>query len=276
MSRLSVLLLVLGLFPLFALPLRAAGGPCAADAPCEVRGGFYHAYVPAGWDGRPNLAAMVYFHGWREEAKSVLADAAMREFADRRDVILILPQGAGLTWSFPGSPGQHRDEFAFVEAVIADALMRLPVDPARVVAAGFSQGGSMVWNLACHAPARFMAFLPVAGGFWQPLPEACTPGPRRMFHIHGREDVTVPMAGRALRGGAFRQGDIRAGWEILSRASACGVEAAQLTRRARFACEHRRGCAAPAALELCLYAGGHMMEVEFLDLGLDWVEAEAN
>ncbi|MGL4729054.1 MAG: alpha/beta hydrolase family esterase [Bosea sp. (in: a-proteobacteria)] len=249
-------------------------GPCGSEAPCEVKGGFYHAYLPAGWDGRPSLKAVMFFHGWREEAKNVLADPAMRDFADRRDVILILPQGEGLTWSFPGSPGKHRDEVAFVEAVLDDVAKRLPVDTARIYAAGFSQGGSMVWNLACHAPLRFAGFMPVAGGFWEPLPEACAPGPRRIFHTHGIHDSTVPMTGRYLRGGLYRQGDIRRGWQTLMMAAACQPGIASFRREDRFACEHMKGCASPAAMELCLFEGGHMMEPAFLDLGLSWMEAE--
>jgi polyhydroxybutyrate depolymerase len=255
-------------------PALAANGPCAADAPCKVEGGFYHAYLPAGWDGRPALKGVMFFHGWREEARNVLADAAMRDVADRRDAILIIPQGEGLTWSYPGSPGRHRDEFAFIAAVLDDALKRLPLDPAHVYAAGFSQGGSMVWNLACHAPGRFAGFLPVAGGFWEPLPESCAAGPRRVFHVHGLSDATVPMAGRSLRNGQFRQGDIRKGWDVLRQGASCLPQVASFRRSVRFACEHMKGCAPPAALELCLFEGGHMMEPAFLDLGLDWMEAE--
>lgn len=132
----------------------------------------------------------------------------------------------------------------------------------------------MVWNLACHAPARFAGFLPVAGGFWEPLPDACAAGPRRILHVHGGQDVTVPMEGRALRGGLYRQGDIRTGWQRLMRAAACRPGVAAFTRGERFACEHMKGCASPAAMELCIYPGGHMMEPAFLDLGLDWMEAE--
>jgi polyhydroxybutyrate depolymerase len=237
--RLAALILMLAC----ALSSARADGPCGADAPCKVDGGFYHAYVPAGWDGRPALKAVMFFHGWREEAKNLLADTAMHEFA-------------------------------FINAVLDDALRRLPLDAAQVYAAGFSQGGSMVWNLACHAPARFAGFLPVAGGFWEPIPQGCVAGPRRVLHVHGLDDATVPMTGRTLRNGLFRQGDIRKGWELLRQGASCGPEAGSFRRGGRFACEHVKGCMPPAALELCLFEGGHMMEPAFLDLGMDWMEAE--
>lgn len=73
----------------------------------------------------------------------------------------------------------------------------------------------MVWYLACHRPARFAAFAPIAGAFWEPLPERCT-GPRpKLIHVHGTSDATVPLAGRTLRSG-YRQGDVFRSLAILA------------------------------------------------------------
>lgn len=270
--------LLLCLFAILPAPLHAqsAHSTCNASGPCEVEGGFYHARMPAGWDGRPTLPVVVFYHGWQDEAKSVIADPALQEFADRRDVILIVPQGAGKTWSYPGSPGQHRDEFAFTSAVLADVKLRFPVDASQVFASGFSQGGSMVWNLACHRPEGFTGFIPVAGGFWEPLPESCQSGPRRIFHVHGTADRTVPMAGRSLRNGTYRQGDIRKGWDMLKQALSCTGPPIAVARETRFACEHMKGCPSPAAMEMCLHPGGHDMDPTFLDAALDWFAAEGD
>jgi polyhydroxybutyrate depolymerase len=253
------------------LPAQPAPPTCDTVTPCEVEGGFYHARLPAGWDGRPKLPVLIHFHGWQDEAKMVITEPGLMAFADRRDVILIVPQGAGKTWSYPGSPGTHRDEFAFTRAVLADVKARFPVDEAQVFASGFSQGGSMVWNLACHQPEGFTGFIPVSGGFWEPLPESCKPGPRRIFHIHGTGDRTVPLAGRSLRNGTYKQGDIRKGWAVLQQAMACSGPAVAIARETRFACEHMKGCPGSAAMELCLHGGGHDMDPTFLDLGLDWM-----
>ncbi len=248
--------------------------PCDEKVPCLVDGGFYHVHMPSGWDGRPALPVLVFFHGWQDEARSVVAEPQMQAFSDRRDVILVVPQGEGKTWSYPGSPGKYRDEFAFTQAVMADVMARFPVDKAQVMASGFSQGGSMVWNIACHMPEAFTAYFPVSGGFWEPLPESCKPATRRILHFHGLADRTVPMAGRTLRNGTYRQGDIRKGWAVLQEANACTGPAATLKRETRFACEHMKGCVAPGAMELCLHEGAHDMDATFLDLGMDWLHAE--
>ena len=60
-----------------------------------------------------------------------------------------------------------RDEGAFARAVLDDLAQRYAVDRKRVLMTGFSRGGSMVWDIACHDPAGFAAFAPAAGAFWR-------------------------------------------------------------------------------------------------------------
>ncbi len=179
---------------------------CPGEQGCQVEGGHYRLVLPDAAPAAP-LPALMYFHGWQGSAEETAADPGLRALATRLGIALIAPDGAGRTWSYPGSPGRHRDEFAFVGRVLDDVAARFPVDSRRIMASGFSQGGSMVWYLACRTPERLRAFAPVAGAFWEPLPASCT-GPRpALVHTHGTADGTVPLAGRALRSG-FRQGDV--------------------------------------------------------------------
>ncbi len=163
----------------------------------------------------------MFFHGWRESAASVLADPVVSAFADAQGLLLVAPQGEGMTWSYPGSPGRHRDEFVFVGQLLADLPQRFPLKPAEIVASGFSQGGSMVWYLACYMPQGFAGFLPVAGGFWEPAPQDCPGGPVNLVHVHGTQDGTVPLQGRRLRGGLYRQADILRDWTVWTRHARC-------------------------------------------------------
>jgi polyhydroxybutyrate depolymerase len=250
----------------------APAGACAAGAHCAVSGGHYIYRLPAGWDGKEKLRSVVFFHGWQGTADAIIADQSLGALLDREKILLVAPQGEGKTWSFPGSPGRHRDEFAFVGAVLDDALARLPIDPERLIASGFSQGGSMVWNLACHMAPRFSAFAPIAGAFWRPHPERCTSGPVLIRHVHGTSDTTVPMQGRALRGGLFRQGDVREGWQLLIAANACANAPAKRETKANMVCETWTDCGNGRAMALCLHPGGHEMERTWLAEAFDWLE----
>jgi polyhydroxybutyrate depolymerase len=247
---------------------------CAAESRCDVAGGYYLWRAPAGWDGSAALPAIVYFHGWQGSAEDVLADTAMKKALDDAGILLIAPNGAGRTWSYPGSPGRHRDEFAFVSAVLDDAEARLPLRRDRLVASGFSQGGSMVWNLACRLAPRFAAFAPIAGAFWRPHPEHCATPPIRLRHVHGTADRTVPMEGRTLRGGVYRQGDVREGWALWLKANACPPKPPVTERAGGLSCETWADCGSRRRLSLCLHDGGHDMDSRWLVEAVRWLEEE--
>jgi polyhydroxybutyrate depolymerase len=247
-----------------ALPARAA-----ADDLLALPGGTYRAEAPAGWDGKSALPLVLYLHGYGQSSAEVMADRALVAAVTGAGALLVVPDGMAHAWSFTGAPGHARDDIAFLRAVVADAERRWPVDPGHVVAAGFSIGGSMVWELACHAPQGFTAFLPVSGAFWLPYPEHCEGGPITLRHVHGLSDATVPMAGRVIRG-TFRQGDVRRGFDILRRTDACSAAPDRRTEIAGLACEIWSSCAGGRELQLCLHSGDHEIRPEWLRSGLDW------
>ena len=243
------------------------GDACPAGPGCVVASGSYRIVLPPRAGGGRPVGAIMYFHGYQGSAEEVVADAGLVAVARRLGVALIAPDGAGRTWSYPGSPARHRDEFAFVGQVLDDVAARFPVDPRRILASGFSQGGSMVWYLACRMPARFAAFAPIAGAFWEPLPESCEGPHPPLVHVHGTSDATVPLAGRALRSGA-RQGDVFRSLAVLAPAG-CTAGWAQTFRAEKIAdeltCRAATGCDGPARLELCLHAGGHKAEPAWVE-----------
>lgn len=256
-----------GALACFVIAAPAAGEPgllqsgeaCPAPTGCIVASGSYRIVLPPQTTRERPVGAIMYFHGYQGSAEEVIADASLLAVARRLGVALIAPGGAGRSWSYPGSPARNRDEFSFVGQVLDDVAARFPVDPHRILASGFSQGGSMVWYLACRMPQRFAAFAPIAGAFWEPLPERCE-GPRPpLIHVHGTRDMTVPLAGRALRSGV-RQGDVFKSFAILApgRCTAGWAGSARPdVAAAELACRAAIGCDSPVRLELCLHAGGH-------------------
>lgn len=246
----------------FAVLAAAPAAACGPDSPCQVEGGQYLIRMPDAVAESGKVGAIVHFHGYRGHAGGVMANGSLGRQATDLGLALVAPDGAGRTWSFPGSPSRYRDEFAFVDAVMADLLQRFPIDPERVMATGFSQGGSMVWNLACHLPERFAGFAPVAGAFWTPLPDACaSPGLPTLFHIHGTADRIVPLAGRAIRDIA-KQGDVFDGVEVWLKPLAA-PPAPVAFRDGRFDCR-RWGATTSGGLELCLHGGGHEFRSEWI------------
>lgn len=266
--RLLLLLPILITFK--AGPVHAGAPPigeaCPAETGCEVASGRYRVVLPPQPAPGQRYGAIVFFHGYQQSAAEIVSDAELTAVARRLGVALIAPDGIGMSWSFPGSPAHNRDEFVFVGQVLDDVTHRFPVDPARIMASGFSQGGSMVWSLACRMPTRFAAFAPVAGAFWEPLPESCA-GPRPpLIHVHGTTDTTVPLAGRALRNG-IRQGDVFRSLAILAPGgcTASWAQAAHGEQPEALTCRIAENCGGPARLELCLHAGGHMFDPAWVE-----------
>lgn len=236
----------------------------------ELATGTYRAITPPGWDGRTPLPMVLYLHGYNQSSEDVIGDADLVDAVTGSGALLVAPDGLGRTWSHVGSPSQARDDLAFLHAVVADARSRWPVDGTRIVAAGFSQGGSMVWDLACHAAAGFAAFLPVSGDFWLPYPARCETGPVNLRHIHGMNDRTVPMGGRPIRGGRFAQGDIGKSLAILQQTDRCGSEADRSEQQGELKCWIWSSCASGKRLELCLHGDGHEIKGQWLSEGIAW------
>jgi polyhydroxybutyrate depolymerase len=166
-----------------------------------------------------------------------------------------------------GSPSQARDDRAFLHAVLADVRTRWPVDDAHVVASGFSQGASMVWDLACYDAADYSAFLPFSGAFWEPLPKACDAGPVVLRQVHGADDSTMPLAGRALFG-PYRQGNVRDGFARWIAEDGCAAEP-ERRREGELDCAEWPRCA-QGRLAFCVHAGGHFFRGDWVLGGLRW------
>ncbi|PSC06059.1 hypothetical protein SLNSH_04415 [Alsobacter soli] len=252
---------------------------CGAKSSCAVADGEYFARPPPGWDGRTPLPVILFFHGYSGSAEDVMADDAMSRAASDVGALLVAPEGraetgAARSWSFPSKAFAGRDDIVFIGHVLDDVERRWPVDRSRILASGFSVGGSMAWYLACLAPQRFAAFAPVAGAFWAPEPETCPGGPVSLRHVHGTADRTVPMAGRALRRGALRQGDVLHGLATWRRIDGCRTEPDQETTQGRLACRtwSSNHCASGRELTLCLHSGEHEIEADWIVDAFHWME----
>ena len=252
--------------------LAFAGAARAADPcePCTVPGGTYHVAVPPDWNGTAPLRLLLFLHGWQGKGTDITGDPHIAGVAGSLGFLLVAPDGAGKSWGHVGSPHRVRDDVAFLLSVVADAERRWPIDRHAVVAGGFSQGGSMVWDLACYAAPHFTAFIPFSGGFWDPLPAACRSGPVDLRHTHGTHDSVVPMTGRALMGGLFHQGDIRAGFSRWLAEDECPAEPDNVATKGDLTCSAWTTCASGHRVELCLQPGDHSMIQPWLDASLRW------
>ncbi len=258
-----------------SLPPASAEG-CGQSAPCPVAKGSYHYEVPAARDGA--LPVIIHFHGYGSSGAAALKNRRIVEAALTRGYLFAAPNGTPgplspqrNDWSVRDGTPPWRDEAAFARAVLDDLAERHDIDRSRVLLSGFSRGGSMVWDIACHDPEGFAAFAPASGAFWRPLPESCS-GPVMLLHHHGWSDKVVPIEGRRIPGLSIRQGDVFSSMAVLRAAS--GVDD-DLPQSFAFAGDIQCRLWLGDSLRLCLHPGGHSPPPGWMGHVLDWFERQA-
>lgn len=213
--------------------------------------------------GDAGLGAIFFLHGHRGNGINGIRNASFRKMADDLGVAFIAVEGLEGRWSFPTAPDHKRDEFVFFDHVLADAEQRFGIDRERTLLSGFSSGAFMTWYLACDDAGRFSGYAPVAGAFWEPLPESCSSKSiPYLFHTHGTSDTVVPMEGRWLGDGRWKQGDVLKSFDVWLRQAGIAETTPESFEEGELAC--RKWAPEEGALELCLHSGGHSVKAEWI------------
>ena len=224
----------------------------------------YFVDLPAAYDGRRALPAVLVFHGGGGAALSARTQTRMSEKGQAERFIAVYPQGSGvlstklLTWNATTCCGyamQHRiDEVAFVRAVLDDLEANFQVDRARVYATGISNGGMMAYLSACALADRFAAIAVVAGEL---TTADCRPTrPVSVIVIHGTADQNLPYDGgvgaKALARHAVRS--VRFAVDFWRMHDGC--RDAAVSERAGTVMRERYACASGSEVELITVEGG--------------------
>lgn len=123
-----------------------------------------------------------------------------------RGFLVAYPNGVDKHWSYArsGGAGAAVDDVRFVTALIQRLVATYQVDPARVYAAGLSDGGFFTQYLACSAPRQVAAIAPVAASLTRAMEVACsTAPPLPVVMFFGTDDPNVPWQGKDLRWGPW-------------------------------------------------------------------------
>jgi polyhydroxybutyrate depolymerase len=178
-----------------------------------------------------------------------------------------LPRGRLATWNAGGCCGAARDtgsdDLGFLRALVERIAAEHPVDRARVLAVGMSNGGMMAYRLACEAADLVAGIVAVAGTEAYADASACKPSrPVSVLHIHARDDSHVLFGGGAGPD-AFRDRsqvmDFVSVPETVSRwrtRLGCRADAEPVLERPGARCERHPGCRGGVELQLCVTDGG--------------------
>ncbi|GAA5513169.1 hypothetical protein Dcar01_01895 [Deinococcus carri] len=132
------------------------------------------------------LPLVVMLHGAGGNAQHGLAP--LLPHADAHGLLLLAPESRSSTWDV--IHGDYGPDVAFIEQALALVFERYPVDPARIVLEGFSDGASYALSLGVGNGDLFTHLLAFSPGFLVPAGQVGAP---RIFISHGEGDRVLPI-----------------------------------------------------------------------------------
>lgn len=162
-------------------------------------------HVPPTHSGTGPLPLVLVFHGALDTAGNTESSTDFDQVADTRGMLVAFMQGYDNTWNEGAghTPAEQAgvDDVAFVSTALAAIEQQVSVDPARVAAAGFSNGALLADLLGCRLAASIHLIVPVAGPLPVSVASSCAPSqPVSVLEIHGTADTSIPYNGGAFAG----------------------------------------------------------------------------
>lgn len=149
-------------------------------------------YLPRGAHaGRP-LPLVLTLHGAGGQPSGALA--LFRPFADEHGLVLLAPGSRASTWDAVRA-GFGPDVEA-IDRLLKMVFAEVPVDPARVAVAGFSDGASYALGLGLANGRLFRRVIAFSPGF---IPPASRVGRPAVFVSHGDSDEVLPVQATSRR-----------------------------------------------------------------------------
>lgn len=150
----------------------------------------YILHVPPSYAGDQQTPLVLLFHGYSMGARLMLDVTGIGKTADANGFIVASLQGLGEPPAWGGVPPvPAASDVPFVRDVLAKLQAGLCIDPDRVFAAGYSNGGGMAQLLACEMGDQIAAVGVVAALYANCLPHA------PVIAFHGTKDPLLPFDG---------------------------------------------------------------------------------
>ncbi len=151
-----------GMVAAMLLPVRPAvpTGARAWTRTIVVGGRRRHELVVAPRHDAVGLPLYIVLHGSDATPAFEERRTGLSYLAGEGRAVLVYPAGFAQSWNAGqgccgGAGATHSDDVAFIEAVVADAVDHLGVDPRRVFLVGYSNGGKMALRMLSVDPGAF-------------------------------------------------------------------------------------------------------------------------
>lgn len=158
----------------------------------------YLVYVPPSYDRRKPTALVISMHGAGGWPAMQRETSQWNRVAEREGFIVAYPSGltgnGPIIWRAGRGPGLAKD-VRFIADLIDTLGARYNIDPSRIYANGFSNGGGMAFVLSCTLSGRIAAVGLVGAAHLLPWSWCTDDRPVPMIAFHGTTDPVVPFNG---------------------------------------------------------------------------------
>ncbi|MEM2351345.1 MAG: PHB depolymerase family esterase [Thermoproteota archaeon] len=204
---LIVLICLIIMILAFRNPRHSYPSPGRYDLSINVDGRVrnYAIHIPTSYDSITPLPLVIVLHGYGGNPRSMESATSLSLKADKEGFIVIYPEGISLdfSWNAGFCCGQaalnNIDDIAFIRRLIEKTMEDLKIDPKRIYAVGFSNGGMMSHRLGAELFEFFAAIAVVAGSIGKTHNGSLTLSPPSravsVIIIHGMRDEIIPYAG---------------------------------------------------------------------------------
>ena len=148
-------------------------------------------YVPANLPSGP-APLVVLLHGAGGAAQNILA--RLSAAADSVGFVVLVPDSRGPTWD--AIRGEYGPDVAYLDSALKIVFSRVAIDPARVIASGFSDGASYALALARINGDLFTRVVAFSPGF---VPPGAPTGKPEVYITHGDADPILPFEATSQR-----------------------------------------------------------------------------
>lgn len=164
----------------------------------KLNGRNYWLALPRGYQAANSYKLLLAFHPSGGNGKDMQSFTYFDQMSN--EYIVAYPDSEQVEWNEGCNCNiAHRlgaDDLGFTSLIITDIQSRHNVLQGEVYAAGYSQGGLFVQNLACNLPQLFKAVAVVAAPMSTQLASSCSPQTAvSMMMVHGTDDTVLPYKG---------------------------------------------------------------------------------
>ena len=167
----------------------------------------FSAYIPSGELSSPEL--IIALHGSMGTGKQMQEMSAYQfdRLADQKKCIVIYPDGYKKNWNdcrkVPKDDAHTKniDDVRFIAKLIEMCCSKWHVNPKKVYAVGFSNGGHMCFRLAIEIPDKLTGIAVIGASMPAPEVSKCSPAHKNVavMIVNGTADPINPFDGGMVR-----------------------------------------------------------------------------